>query len=94
MWRKKVRWNVNDHHFLSAAFYPRPGNDEFDMNLYAHFVWALNVGSPSLALLFQVSQSAIFFSSALLFFLDPKKKSQWYMDNDLNVKSDRYVLFF
>ncbi len=33
MWRKKVKWNVNDHHFLPAAFYPGPGNDEFDMNL-------------------------------------------------------------
>lgn len=50
MWRKKVKWNVNDHHFLPAAFYPRPGNDEFDMNLYTHSVSALRVGSPSHAL--------------------------------------------
>lgn len=34
MCRKKVRWNVNGHHFLSAAFHHSPGNGEFDMNIY------------------------------------------------------------
>lgn len=68
MWRKKVRWNVNDHHFLSAAFYSGPESDEFDMNLFAHFVSALRVGSPSPALLFQLSVGhfslCCFFSSS------------------------------
>lgn len=36
--REKVRWNVNDRHFLSAAFYHRPGSDGFDMSPDAHCV--------------------------------------------------------
>lgn len=56
MWRKTVRWNVNDRNFFPAAFYPRPGNAEYDMNLYSHFVSALRVGSPSAALISALSQ--------------------------------------
>ncbi len=60
MWRKKLRWNVNDRHFLSAAFYRRPGNDEFDMNLYIHFVSVLRAGSHF------CSQSVIFLHALIL----------------------------